>query len=287
MPTQDTSEIKEKILSALKRRGPSLPVHIAKETDLSILFASAFLSELVSEKKIKISSMRVGSSPIYFIPEQGFMLPNFSQYLKSKEKDAFIFLKEKKFLKDKEQEPAIRVALRAIKDFAIPFKKNDEIFWRYFIIPETDFKIKEKVKEEEPKEKMIQLTKPSKGREGGETLDIFEKSAKKKQKKKPTQKKNEKFFNKVKEYLSKKSIEIIDIESFSKNDLILRIKDSEEKLLIAYNKKRINEEDIIKAHKKASELNLSYIILSLGEPTKKLDNFITAIKNLSKIEKIE
>jgi len=287
MPAQDTTQIKEKILSTLKRRGPSLPVHAAREAGLSILFASAFLSELVSEKKIKISNMRVGSSPIYFIPEQGFMLSNFSQYLKSKEKDAFILLKENKFLKDKEQEPAIRVALRAIRDFAIPFKKDDEIFWRYFIIPETDFKIKEKVKKEEPKEKMVQLTKPSKGREGGEALDIFEKPTKKKQRKKPTQKKNEKFFNKVKEYLSKKSIEIIGIESFSKNDLILRTKDSEEKLLIAYNKKRINEEDIIKAHKKSSELNLPYIILSLGEPLKKLDNFITAIKNLSGIEKIE
>jgi len=36
---------------AFKRRGPSLPVHIASETGLSMLFASAFLSELLSEKK--------------------------------------------------------------------------------------------------------------------------------------------------------------------------------------------------------------------------------------------
>ena len=47
---KDTSEIKEKILSILKRRGPSLPVHIAKEIESSMLFTSAFLSELVSEK---------------------------------------------------------------------------------------------------------------------------------------------------------------------------------------------------------------------------------------------
>jgi len=57
-------------------------------------------------------------------------------------------------------------------------------------------------------------------------------------------------------------------------------------LLIAYNKKRINENDIIKAHKKALELNLKYIILSLGEPLKKLTNLIEALKNLEKIEKI-
>ena len=78
-----------------------------------------------------------------------------------------------------------------------------------------------------------------------------------------------------------------DIESFNKNDLILRVKSSDqEKLLIAYNKKRINETDIIKANKKAQESNLPYIILSLGGPLKKLDNLINAIKNLTEIEKL-
>ncbi len=275
MPTQDTSGIKEKILFILQKRGPSLPVHIAKETDLSILFASAFLSELFSEKKIKISNMKVGSSPVYFLFGQESMLENFSQHLKSKEKEAFILLKEKKFLKDEEQDPAIRVALRAIKDFAIPFKKNEETFWRYFTSLETEFKIKEKPKKIEKKK--IE-----------EKLDIFDKKPKKTIRKKIPQKKNDKFFNKVKEFLSQKSIEIVDIESFYKNELILHIKiQGERKLLIAYNKKRINENDIVKANKRASESNLSYIVLSLGEPLKKLNSLISAVKNLSAIEKLE
>ena len=126
--TQDAGQIKERILSIIQSQGPSLPVHIAAQTGLSIIFASAFLSELISDKKIKISNLRVGSSPLYLVPGQEQMLENFSQYLKSKEKDAFILLKEKKFLKDSEMEPAIRVALRGIKDFAIAFRKGDEIF---------------------------------------------------------------------------------------------------------------------------------------------------------------
>ena len=52
-------------------------------------------------------------------------------------------------------------------------------------------------------------------------------------------------------------------------------------------KKRISEADINKASKKASELNLPYIILSLGRPLKKLNSLINAIKNLSAIEKLE
>ena len=275
MPTQDTPDIKEKILFILRKRGPSLPVHVARETGLSMLFASAFLSELLSEKKIKISNMKIGSSPIYFLLGQESMLENFSQHLKSKEKDAFILLKDKTFLKDKEQDPAIRVALRAIKDFAIPFKKDEEIFWRYFTIPETEYKIKEKPREIE-KEKIEKK------------LDIFDEKPKKIIRKKTPQKKNDKFFNKVKEFLFEKSIEIMDIESFDKNELILYVKSQgEKKLLVAYNKKRIKENDIIKANKKASESNLSYIILSLGQPLKKLNSLISAVKNLSAIEKLE
>ena len=96
MPTQDTSKIKEKIIFTLRRRGPCLPVHIANEIQTSILFASAFLSELVSEKKIKMSYMKVGSSPIYFIPGQERHLERFSEHLKSKEKEAFLLLRERK-----------------------------------------------------------------------------------------------------------------------------------------------------------------------------------------------
>ncbi|MFH1787297.1 MAG: hypothetical protein ABH811_00700 [archaeon] len=319
MPTQDTLQTKERILSILRRRGPSLPVHIAGETGLSILFASAFLSELISERKVTTSSMKVGSSPIYFIPEQKYQLEKFAHHLKSKEKDAFILLKDKKFLKDNEQDPAIRVALRAIKDFAISFERDNRLIWRYFKIQESEFQEKEIPKKEEqikeettsqiehipntiiekladnPQEILEPDTKQpvtpgNTKKEKPKELKIFEKPKKTKRIKKKTapQKKNDKFFNKVKEFLLKKQIEIIDIENFNKDDLVLKVKVQEkEELLIAYNKKRVNEEDLIKANKIASDSNLSYIILSLGEPLKKLNNLIEAIKKLDKIEKLE
>lgn len=299
MPAKDTSQIKEKILFTLKRRGPCLPVHIASEIETSILFASAFLSELVSEKKIRMSYMKVGSSPVYFIPGQEYLLERFSQHLKSKERDAFELLKSNRFLVDSKQDPAIRVALRAIRDFAIPFKEGEEIIWRYFTIPESEFK-RPVIQREEPK--IIIKKLPSGGNElEGEKqkeLGIFNEEKKEKPVKKvPTkktvkktsasQKKNEKFFNKVKEFLAERSISISDIEGFSKADLILKIIDGGvEKLLIAYNKKRIAEPDLLKAHKKASEYGIPYIILSLGDPPKKLENFIEAVRNLSGIDKL-
>ena len=280
---------------AFKRRGPSLPVHIASETGLSMLFASAFLSELLSEKKIKLSFMKVGKSPIYLIQGQEPMLERFSQHLKSKEKEAFELLKRKKFLKDEEQVPAIRIALREIRDFAVAFKKDEEIFWRYFTIPENEFnppkiKLIEKITHQEDKKKP-EGEKSKENTSDKQELNIFNKQKIIKtspKKRTATKKNNDKFFNKIKEFLFKQSIEILDIENFNKNDLVLRVKiKGEEKLLVAYNKKRISEEDILNAYKKATEFNLKYIILSLGEPLKKINNLIKAIKDLSEIEKIE
>ncbi len=318
MPIQDTSPIKEKIIIFLKRKGPSLPVHIAKEINSSILFTSAFLSELMSEKKIKTSNMKVGSSPLYFVQGQEYLLENFSNYLKSKEKEAFFRLKEKKFLKDAIQEPAIRVALREIKDFAIPFKQGDEIIWRFFTVSErepdisigdSDIQIPDK-KIETPRESLTEIDSskkveifdgplnekkeiieiPKKKPEESLKTEVSEtkKIKKKATKKRNTSKKDEGFFNKVKGYASEKSWEILDIINFGKGEMILKIKNLEgEKIFIAYNKRKINDLDIIRAAKKASEFNLPYILACVGEPLKKLSDLISAINNLDSVEKLE
>lgn len=285
MPTQDTSPVKEKILNFLKLRGPSLPVHIAKEVNMNTLFTSAFLSELLSEREIKISDMKVGSSRLHFLEGQEPKLENFSQHLGRKEKEAFDLLKRKGFLKDSEQEPAIRVALQSIKDFAIPFNTPEGKMWRYFTIKESEFnppKPKPEPQSEpkpEVKEQIIEKPKeqpPPKIK------------TKRKSSSKSNQKQHEKFFNKVKDFLNEKQIEITGIEGFAKKDLTLKVKKNDrEYLLVAFDKKRVTDKDIIKVHKKSKEKNLRYLILSLGEPLKKVQELIEAAKNLAGMEKIE
>lgn len=317
MAVQNALETKEKILSILRRRGPSLPVHVAKETGLSILFASAFLSELIADKKVKFSDMKIGSSPLYYLNEHAYMLERFGQYLKSKEKDAFNLLKDKKFLIDSEQSPQIRVALRSIKDFAVSFNKNGQIIWRYYIIPDTEFKqdivelpIKAKEEEQiqpkviaiETKEKIIEpiIEKPVEiknekskeiKKEQKKEINIVEKTKKtagKKQARKRKQKIDDSFFNKVKEWIANNSMEIIDIQDFNKNELHLKVKkDGKEHFLSVYNKKRLVDSDLVKANKKARELGLSYSILSFGELKKKISDIIDAAKNLFEIKKME
>jgi len=290
MPTQDTSIIKNRIVNFLENNGPSLPIHISKNIESSYLFTSAFLSELLYEKRIKTTTMKVGSSSVFYLPGQEASLEKFAQqFLKSKEKEAYELLRQRKFLEDSEQQPAIRVALRAIKDFAIPLEKEGRILWRYFIADERESLIeKEILKKEEPK---IEIMKePEIKIEKNEPIKKKERPIKSKikDKKKPNSSKDENFFNKIKEYLSKNNIEIEDIELFTKDSLILKIKKAgHTKLLVAYNKKKLMEEDILKAYKKASELGLEYSIFSFGEPSKKISNLIEASKKLSEIRKID
>src|SRR3989344_7523712 len=84
---------KNKILSVIQMQGPSLPVRVASVTEMSPLFASAFLSELIADGKIKTSNMRVGSSPLYYLPGQEHLLENFTVHLNQREKEAFQYLK--------------------------------------------------------------------------------------------------------------------------------------------------------------------------------------------------
>jgi hypothetical protein len=300
----DALQLKEKIMALIQSHGPTLPVFIASQTGLSIIFSSAFLSELIADKRLKISDMRVGSSPLYFIPGQEPLLENFSQYLKSKEKDAFMILKEKKFLKDKDLDPAIRVALRGIRDFAIAFKRNDDIYWRYFTTPEMEFRNIEESKPLPVKEIIIEKEEISAPVSGviveevkpievveevislpEEAKKIAKKTKVKKQPKKDSKKNN--FFNKVKEFLSQRQIEILSIEEIGINKIIFKVRNDGEYLIIAYNKKKISEQDVVNSHKKSVELDLPYKILLLGEPMKRFENLIKAARDLKGIEKIE
>lgn len=290
-------QIKDRILYFLKVKGPSLPVHLAAEAKQSILFTSAFLSELVEDKKIKMSIMRVGSSPVYYLPGQEAELERFAEHLKSKEKEAYELLKEKKFLPDSEQQPAIRVALRGIKDFALPFKSEEQVIWRYFTVPESDFNAKKEVVPQpvaviEPVVEQVQAPTEIKEVNEEPEKEVLEKpkKAKAKVKKKPKIDlgKKDKFLDRIKEFLADKSMELRDIESFTKNEVVLRIaEDNNEKILVAYNKKKLTDTDMIKAHKRASSLGLPYVLLGMSEPNKKTSDLINAVKGLSSIHGIK
>ncbi|MDO8516584.1 MAG: hypothetical protein Q7S33_00510 [Nanoarchaeota archaeon] len=312
----NVEEVKKRIVWFLNQKGPSLPVHLAKTTGLSMVFVSAILSEMLGEEKVKMSFMRIGSSPLYFLPGQESKLEEFADNLKSMEKAAFTKLKQNKFLKNDEQEPAIRVALSAIKDFAIPLKLDEEVIWKYFtisneeliqifsgkpdipkIIPQKIIPIlieeKIEIKEEaeikiEPNQNII-LAKQSKKEETEETFsnELAIKSKKpKKEKPIPT-----KFLEEVKEFLLKKDIEFLQEVLIDKKEVIAKIRinsdlDKINFLMIAKDKKKISEADLIFAYQKASDEKMPCLVVFKGEVSKKIQEFLEPYKNLLKIIKM-
>lgn len=297
----DIQEKKRKILEFLESNGPSLPVQVARAIQMDPVFASAILSELIASKQIKTSYMRIGSSPLYLIPGQEKRLEEKSENLKSIEKEAQESLKSEKILYDEDCAPATRVALRNIKDFAIPFKFKDKITWKYAFTPKEEVdKIlfpKESSKEEEPEVPKAWEAKRKEINDAKEESKKIENIPKEK----PTQEKEHKkkesketpyvpktFLEKIEKFLEKQNTAIIAIEEVDKKKVtaIIKLQDSKA-MLFAFNKIRINEAELIKCYKIAEKKNLPYKIITNGEPTKKLSDTIQAYQNLLKMEKLE
>lgn len=128
----------EKILSFLRFTGPVLPAQVAKHINSNILLASAHLSELSSQGKIKISHLKIGGSPLYYLSEHREKLQNFLHNLNPKDQETLALLKERKVLKEHHLDLLTRVSLRNIKDFALPlnitFHQTKELFWKWYLL---------------------------------------------------------------------------------------------------------------------------------------------------------
>ena len=169
-----------------------------------------------------------------------------------------------KTLIDENEEPSIRVALRNIKDFAIPFKSQDKIMWKYAF-----------TNEEEPK-KIEPIFKTPQTIPIGATPPSTKQTIGKKT-----------FLKKIEEFLEKQNTEIISIEEVDKKKVIAKTKsESGTAILFAFSKKRITENELIKCYKQAKAANLPYHIITSGEPTKKMNETIDAYKKLIKFDKL-
>ena len=288
----NVDEVKKNIINILKEKGPLLPYQLARQIEMSSIFASAILSELLNERRIKLSNMRIGSSPLYLLPgDEKRLEPIAEQNLDGVEKDAFLKLKQEKILYDEQQSPAIRTALRSIKDFAKPLQYQGKIIWKYSFVPDNETRqlLKGQTQQEEETEKQEGENKTKEETEKQEQEEnIIE--VKKKTKKKPkTDTQADEFLNKVKDYLLAKDIEFLkEIETDKKQVIaVIRINSDLGKikfLMTAKNKKRANTADLTMAYHKASNENMPCYFLSRGEPASTTEEFIEQHKNLLKTD---
>jgi hypothetical protein len=292
----DIAQKKEKIISFLQTNGPSLPVRIARAIEMEPVFASAILSELLQTKKVTMSHMRIGSSSLYLLPGQEEKLEKNIEHLKPIEQEALSKLQKNKTLIDEELEPAIRVALRGLRDFAISSKPEDKIIWKYAFSSEKEpEKIQEEIIKTEPKEehKKIQIEiEPEKIPKAWEEKKEEIKKLKQEKKVEPIfeeksfHEKQKTFLNEVEAYLKKQNISMTSIQEVDKKSVIAKIKlQDKNAILFAFNKQRINEQELMKVYKQTD--GLPYYIIIRGDLTKKMTQTLDAYKKLIEVAQLE
>ncbi|MEK6909013.1 MAG: hypothetical protein AABX23_03100 [Nanoarchaeota archaeon] len=296
---QKLMQTKERILEIIKERGPELPVRVASTISQNNIFTAAFMSELVGEQKLKLSNMRVGGSPLYYISGQEEQLQKYTEYLNHKEKEAFKLLKQNEILQDSEQEPAIRVALRSIKDFAIPVKiidnSQEKIFWKIHTLSNDKTKeliekaitpikheIKQEIKEEKTliKEELKQIEKSESIKLEQQVKEIKNKEA------------NSDFLDKIKKVMSEKEYEITKEILTKKKEFTAKIRlnthlGQQELYMVAKDKKKITLDDIVSTLQKAQAEKMPALIISPGEVDKKALDYYKEWSNLIKHQKLE
>ncbi len=273
-------DLRDKVLHFVRLRGPVLPVNVAKEINMSSIIAGAILSDLVSQKLVKVSTAKIGGSPVYYTAGQEERLSMLYAGLGQKEREAYTYLKEQKILKDQEIPPAIRVALRSLKDFAIPRQvltsDGQENLWQWYLSPEQDLALFHK-KTEEPlivapslpliptptltPSPQLQVRQPAAPAEKTLVADA------------PS------FTDAVHSYLKTNTIHVLEQEVVRKNresHLLVKIPSPVGPLdffLIAKNKKKISNADLSLSFQKGQAKKLPVLFLSNGELTKKAKEY--------------
>ncbi|MBI3035105.1 hypothetical protein HYY71_02175, partial [Candidatus Woesearchaeota archaeon] len=269
----------------------------------NILMASAHLAELTASSRLKISTIKVGGSPLYYLPGQEAMLQKYTSNMNDKEKKAFDLLNQNSILRDAEQEPVIRVALREIKDFAIPlsvnYNSNKEIFWKWYLLSNEEaerlikqrLEIPEKPIEKKAEQAIEKQELQQKTEEKAATQKQLDEKQKETRKYKPRDKEDN-FLKDITKFFEKNKISVISSEIVKKNseiDFIVEIPSVVGNLQYyckARNKKRMSDSDLSSAYVKGQFKKLPILVVSTGELSAKAQEMLAKELNNLTFKKI-
>ena len=280
--TQNVVLMRDRALEYVQSDGPLLPVQVSKHIGSDLMLAGAILSELSSRKLILLTHANVGGSPLYYVKGQESKLSSrLYNSLKSKEKEVFTLLDKEKVLKDEDLEPAHRVAISNLKDFAVKLDviqdNKSETFWKYSLIEDSEAKnlienllkndVVQEIPVEVPKEIHVELPKPEIKQQVTTQIEKPIKPIKQKQK--------DNFYGIIREYLSKNKINVLEetiIKKQSEFEFIVNIPSSVGNLkyfIKAKNKASINDVDISLAYSESHQKKLPCLFITKGKLTKK------------------
>jgi hypothetical protein len=158
-------DVEDKIIKFLETDGPTLPTRVAKHIGTDIIIASAHLSNLVKRTKIKLTKLKVGSSPLYYLAgqEEG-LLEYAKENLDPQDYKVLLKIKEEQVLREKKLDLISKTALRKLSDFVVPIQVSingvPELFWRWYALTkeETSKRVAEIIEIDNPKP--VQDVKP-------------------------------------------------------------------------------------------------------------------------------
>lgn len=285
---------KEDVLQAAKIKGYVIPSDLSKQFTVDTFIMGAVLSDLVSEKKLFVSTVKIGGSPVYYAPEAREKLQELFKYLNEKDKQTYQLLQEKIVLADTAQTPLVRVSLRNIKDFSKPIEVtaqgSTQLFWKWYLATddEVNKKIHSFLSPQEAVHEKIELKKEIKKeiiQEKQEIKqeiksDIVQEVPAKKIKKREQQQSlsvipDDVFVQSVSSFFSQKAITLSDIIIVKKGeiDCVVHIPSSVGTIdyyCKAKNKKKCTEGEIANAFIAAQLKKLPALFLTTGEIPKKL-----------------
>lgn len=292
----------DRILQLLKMSGPTLPSKVAKTLNTQILLASAHLSDLSSQGKLKVSDLKVGGSPLYYLPGQEALLYPFAAgNINPKDLQVLDHLKNDKILREATLDLLSKVSIRSLKDFAIPlhvtFQGRTELFWKWhqvtleesnriisqllmgnqqqeaLLIPSEPIKPAEELKREEQKT----LTLPIEPEKKEEAVKTPEKIKSVKPKRMPVE---DTFLPDIEHFCSKLKIEVVQKETLRKNaelNLIVKVPSvvgSMTYFCKAKNKSKCDEKDLSTAYMEAQVKKLPLLFLYTEELNKKAQEML-------------
>lgn len=156
---------REMVYSLIASQGPMLPSQVKQHSHRDLIFIQAFLADLTSSKRLRVSHLKIGGSPLYYALGQEAKLQNFAGHLKGIEKEAYELLKDHKLIRADELDPQTRVALSMIKDYSKPieaqFKEGNVLFFKWYLLSNEDAGIiirKQYLKQEHKTEETIEPT---------------------------------------------------------------------------------------------------------------------------------
>lgn len=272
------ADYREQIL-VMAQEKPLLPGDVAKALNTNLIMASAMLSELSASKKLRVSRLKVGSSPLYFVPEKEAQLENYVGSLNEKDRKTVELLKLSKVLRDKVQEPLTRVSLRQISDFSRPVEikhgEGAELFWKWYLLPdsEAEFLIKNIV---EPK--VVAQQQLSQAPASQAPALTFPKSIEKK----PTK---INFMSKVISFFESNKINVVEKVSSLKQSFCFVVEMPSPVGVVtfyclAHNKKKVSDADVSNVFVQAQLRKLPALLVSEGELSKSARELLQQLKGV-------